>query len=274
VELGGGRGSYPFARWEDIDRIIRPFLDQEGFALTFNSQIRTEAGGGLVVTGILMHRDGHSITAHMPLPLDTGPGRNNLQATGSTLSYGKRYVAEMLLNIVREGDDDDGVRGGLQPITDDQLADLAMRCKRLGVSLDSFCRTLAVETLADLDQSAYPIAINLLSARERRVSPSDDQSSAPDLAVAIEPAPRLGDTPARARRGRARQPPASFTLTPPGEVPPEYERLMSLMATCSSLRDLKLFADNNELDINRLSPHEQRDFWQSYHDRLERMPEQ
>jgi hypothetical protein len=27
---------------------------------------------------------------------------------GSTLSYGKRYTAEMLLNIVREGDDKDG----------------------------------------------------------------------------------------------------------------------------------------------------------------------
>jgi hypothetical protein len=44
----------------------------------------------------------------MVLQLDTGPGRNQNQAMGSTLSYGKRYTAEMLLNIVREGEDTDG----------------------------------------------------------------------------------------------------------------------------------------------------------------------
>jgi hypothetical protein len=41
---------------------------------------------------------------------------------GSSLSYGKRYTTEMLLNIVREGDDDDGVRA--EAIDETQKAEL------------------------------------------------------------------------------------------------------------------------------------------------------
>jgi len=110
----------PFARWEDMAKVIEPLLEAEGFRLSFNSAPRQGDGGGLVVTGTLLHRDGHSRSASMPLPLDTGPGRNNLQAQGSTLSYGKRYTTEMLLNIVRDGDDDDGKRGGDKFITPEQ----------------------------------------------------------------------------------------------------------------------------------------------------------
>jgi hypothetical protein len=106
VRLGEGKGSYPFAKWEDMDKIIRPLLAEEGFALSFTTHDRE--GSGAVITGKLRHRDGHSETAQMSLPADFGPGRNDLQAMGSALQYGKRYCAEMLLNIVREGVDNDG----------------------------------------------------------------------------------------------------------------------------------------------------------------------
>jgi hypothetical protein len=111
-----------FAKWEDMDRVIRPLYTAEGFSLSFNSQPRPGEGGGLIVTGTLMHEQGHSREASMPLPLDSGPDRNNLQAAGSTLSYGKRYCAEMLLNIVREGQDDDAAASSF--ITGDQKAEL------------------------------------------------------------------------------------------------------------------------------------------------------
>jgi hypothetical protein len=80
-------------------------MAEEGFTLSFDSKPHDR---GITITGTLLHRDGHSRSATMLLDEDRGPGRNNLQAMGSTLSYGKRYTAEMLLNIVREGDDKDG----------------------------------------------------------------------------------------------------------------------------------------------------------------------
>ena len=131
-QSGKARGSIPFARWEDMDTIIRPLMAKEGFALSFDSAPRTAEGGGLIVTGTLMHRDGHHRTASIPLALDTGPGRNNLQAMGSSLSYGKRYTAEMLLNIIREGEDDDGKLGGTKFITPEQVDELVALAKDAG----------------------------------------------------------------------------------------------------------------------------------------------
>lgn len=116
--------SVPFARWEDMAAIIEPLLEAEGFRLSFDSEERAQAGGGIIVTGTLLHRDGHSRSARMPLALDTGPGRNNLQAMGSSLSYGKRYTTEMLLNIVRDGVDDDAKSSGTKFILEADATEL------------------------------------------------------------------------------------------------------------------------------------------------------
>lgn len=168
VELGQGKGSYPFAKWEDIDRIIRPLMTEEGFTLSFNSAARTADGGGLIVTGTLLHRDGHSIAASIPLALDTGPGRNNLQAMGSTLSYGKRYCAEMLLNIVREGDDDDGVAGGSEPISDEECAELSRGLQETKSNLDIFLDYMGVAAIPDIQKRDLTRARNAIEAKRRK----------------------------------------------------------------------------------------------------------
>lgn len=105
ASLGAGRG-YRFARWEDMDAVIRPLLREAGMWLSFDSQ--QGADGGMTIECTLTHTAGHATKASIYLPLDSGPGRNPLQQIGSTISYGKRYAAEMVLNIVREDEDDDG----------------------------------------------------------------------------------------------------------------------------------------------------------------------
>lgn len=104
----GVKGEVSFATWEDINAIIQPILREENFGLTYSSR---QDGDIIVVIGTLVHMHGHSITAEAGGPPDTGPGRNQLQAIGSTITYLKRYVTEMLLNIVRKGQDDDGTGG-------------------------------------------------------------------------------------------------------------------------------------------------------------------
>lgn len=111
-----------FARWEDIMREIQPILDNEGFALSFNTAPRQGDGGGLIVTGTLLHVAGHSRSACIPLPLDASGGKNNLQAYGSAFSYGCRYTARMLLNFVTTDEDDDGKAAGEGKPAGDKLA--------------------------------------------------------------------------------------------------------------------------------------------------------
>lgn len=155
----------PFARWEDMAAIIEPLLDAEGFRLAFNSDMRPGDGGGLIVTGTLLHRGGHSRSAKMPLALDNGPGRNNLQAMGSTLSYGKRYTTEMLLNIVRDGDDDDGKLGGTKFITDDQATELQDLIGKAGFEESAWLQRRAgteIKSVHEVEQQSFVILSNML----------------------------------------------------------------------------------------------------------------
>lgn len=114
-----------YARWEDIEKAIRPCYTSEGFSLSFQIAPRTTDGGGLMVSAVLRHEAGHKeIGDPIPVPLDTSGGKNNVQAYGSALSYGKRYAAFAALNIVTEGDDDDGVAVGARNLTKEQAADI------------------------------------------------------------------------------------------------------------------------------------------------------
>lgn len=102
--------STPYALWEDISTAIRPILAEHHFALTFRTG--TTAEGRITVTGILCHAGGHSEETTITLQHDSTGSKNSVQAVGSSISYGKRYTAGLLLNIVSKGEDDDGKAAG------------------------------------------------------------------------------------------------------------------------------------------------------------------
>lgn len=169
VDLGAGKGSYKFAKWEDMDKVIRPIMQREGFTLSFDSQPKD--GGGIVVTGTLLHSGGHSRSASIPLALDTGAGRNNLQAMGSTLSYGKRYTAEMLLNIVREDEDDDGKRGGTHFIANEQVEQIRALLRDAGRQEGPFLDRLfsgQVRSVEEIEVAQFIIVKNTLDGIVRQ----------------------------------------------------------------------------------------------------------
>jgi hypothetical protein len=103
-----------YAKFEDINEAVKPILHTHGFAITF----RTDTSNGHVkVTGVLTHRLGHRETTDLILPVDVSGSKNPVQAIGSSVSYGKRYVSEALLNLTSRGQDDDGT-GGNKPVPD------------------------------------------------------------------------------------------------------------------------------------------------------------
>jgi ERF superfamily len=115
----------PYATLENIDRMTRPLLKAHGFSLSFDT--KSQDGKGYLITGFLRHREGHVETSSILLPIDTGPGRNATQAVASTISYGRRHLYKMMLNIVEEGEDDDGAQQPHGYITQSQ-ADTLRQC--------------------------------------------------------------------------------------------------------------------------------------------------
>jgi hypothetical protein len=103
-----------YAKWEDIDRVIRPILQRFNLALSFD--VAERQTGGVLVTPILTHANGHTERGSaMPVPADISGSKNAAQAIGSATSYGKRYTGGAMLNLITEGLDDDGF-GGQVPV--------------------------------------------------------------------------------------------------------------------------------------------------------------
>lgn len=105
--------STPYAKHEDIQRVLRPLLLAHGFALSYESAWPDD--GKVQITAILTHREGHSRKSVFVGPADTTGSKNGMQALGSTIAYGRRYATADLLNITTRKMDDDGKTGGAEP---------------------------------------------------------------------------------------------------------------------------------------------------------------
>lgn len=108
VERAKGHNDKKYAPLEDIVEVVRPILARHGFSLSH----RTEwPGNGTVrIVGILAHRDGHERTSEFITGADKSGNKNDVQAYGSSMSYGRRYTTNDLLCIVTRGEDDDARR--------------------------------------------------------------------------------------------------------------------------------------------------------------------
>lgn len=73
-----------------------------------------ETGEVIKVTCVVTHKLGHSEKCEMSAPPDTGPGRNKIQAVGSTTTYLQRYSLMSLLGLAAKDMDNDGKNAGQQ----------------------------------------------------------------------------------------------------------------------------------------------------------------
>lgn len=118
-----------FARFEDINEAVRPVLSRHGFSVRFETGMTDD--NRIKVVGVLSGW-GHRERSEFVLPHDSTGSKNNVQAIGSSTSYGKRYALCALLNITTRGEDDDGTKGGEragpEPITAEQADKIVNRC--------------------------------------------------------------------------------------------------------------------------------------------------
>jgi len=158
--------STPYALWEDINEAIRPVLHKYGFALAF--RIKKEADR-VEVTSVLSHNQGHSDECTLSLPMDTTGSKNNVQAIGSSISYGKRYGALALLNITTRGEDDDGRKAGAPAsINEQQRQELSDLMDQTAVDEAKFFAFFRIEYLAELPSSRFGEAKAMLEAKKAR----------------------------------------------------------------------------------------------------------
>lgn len=169
VELGQGRGRYPFTTYENMDRVLRPLLNKHGLALQFWSS-EPESKDAVIVHGALIGY-GWQREATYSVPPDTGPGRNALQARGSAQTYAKRYIADLLCNIVRIGKDDDGRMGAGSALIDAaQVAELDSLIKATLSNEAAFLKAMVTdaEKIEDVRVRDYARLVMVLNEKLKK----------------------------------------------------------------------------------------------------------
>jgi hypothetical protein len=161
-----------YARYEDIDTLVRPLLAEHGFALAFDSKAPSVDNDKAKWTFscVLSHRDGHTETKCLFLPVDQSGGKNPVQAMGSTVSYARRYLLEMHLNLVKVDEDDDG-NGGGATITQAQADEIRRGLEAAKGDPARFFKLFEVTRFEDIQARDYKRAMLFVESKRSAVKP-------------------------------------------------------------------------------------------------------
>ncbi len=142
-----------YALLKDIISKTRPVLAEYGFSLSFSTEI---TDNDVVVTAELAHEQGHTRRNSLPLPRDTGAGRNAVQAVGSTQTYGQRYTAQAILGLsLGEDTEDDGETGAPAPNTmQDSWAQTVVQDMHPNATKEERARAVADAIIASFDRKS------------------------------------------------------------------------------------------------------------------------
>ncbi len=153
-----------YARYEDIDLVVRPLLAEEGFSISFNTD--DSVPGKLRVTGTLSHRMGHSRPTTIPLPIE-GQFMSGAQAVGSTVSFGKRYCVIDLLNLITVGEDNDA-QGDPSTVSEEQAMTIETLLQDTKADRKKFLAWAGVSSVAEILARNYGTVVKALEARKRQ----------------------------------------------------------------------------------------------------------
>jgi hypothetical protein len=160
----------PYAYWADILEACSPAMLEHGFGISF--RYATADDGKIIITGILSHRDGHSEESSIPLIHETSGSKNPVQAMGSSISYGMRYMGIMLLGVASKAEDDDGKgvgAGAVDYITDDQATEIEILLGHTQSDREAFLKFFKCETLEAMPREVGVSAVAWLKAKRDRM---------------------------------------------------------------------------------------------------------
>lgn len=148
-----------YAKLETINQVVKKTYTEQGFALSFGTDV-SPIDGYVRVTCDIMHSVGHSKLKFVDLPLDDSGmqgkiNKTKMHATASSFSYGERYLICMIFNIVISGKDDDGQGyGQFEEIMEHNAA--LRECLESVVAIKHFLAdeewSMAAEALMEIDE--------------------------------------------------------------------------------------------------------------------------
>lgn len=162
------RPAYKHATLGNIIATLTPSLSENGLSATWST---AQEPHGVTVTCILRHEAGHMESVSLTAKPDSGQGRNDVQAIGSTITYLQRYTLLAITGVAASDQDDDGGGSGdrgQQYITDEQCDEIAALLHATNSDFANFLKWLKVETIATIPRGMFRRAISALEAKAKQ----------------------------------------------------------------------------------------------------------
>ena len=157
-EEGQQGHNFKYATFESINKVVKPILAGHGLFVNFTTNF---VEGGVQVTAIITHKDGHREQSTGLYPFDKSGSKNDIQAVGSAISYGKRYQQNALLNITTFAEDDDGF-ASQKKVDLEQIKMLNKGLLSGDLRSDELCKYMDVSKLSDIPAERYAEAIQFI----------------------------------------------------------------------------------------------------------------
>ncbi len=159
-----------YADLEQVNAAIVPVYTKHGFSLSFGTA-DCPGEGHFRITCLVSHVSGHSRNYQADVPNDmTGmKGNQNKTAThgfGSTMSYGRRYLALLIFNITLTNEDNDGNKPG-ETLSDEQIANIEALLTETASDKAKFLRYLKVSSLEEIPAKNYSAVVKIIEAKRK-----------------------------------------------------------------------------------------------------------
>lgn len=168
MDRGPGKGQIPYAKREDIDAMLRPIYQAEGFTVTWDAPINENR---IQVIGRFTAH-GHTETREWSCSPDTSGGKQPPQAAGSTISYGQRYISKMFWDVIEVGADTNGAKTeDVTAIDQKQAEEIRVRMNNLpqskpGFLLSKLCEKYGVKSPEEIRLSQVDLVMKDVAATE------------------------------------------------------------------------------------------------------------
>jgi hypothetical protein len=157
-----------YADLEAINSQAMPIITRHGFSTSFGTD-KSPLENHYGVTALVSHSGGHSRLYRGDIPLDSAgikgsKNKTDTHAFGSTMSYGRRYLLEMIWNISTK-DDDGNAAGNDEPISEEQMESILELISQTESDAEKFCKFMKIDNIKAMPLSKFGKAEKLLKAK-------------------------------------------------------------------------------------------------------------
>jgi hypothetical protein len=166
ADCGNPQTHSRYASYFALDKALRPIYTGQGLSLSFNTE-PCERENYVRIT-CRVSKGGFGRDYRIDMPADGKGARGNdvmtrTHATGSAVTYGRRYLLGMIFNIVVGGNvdgDDDGNAAGdtgssRRTISEEQYAEIQSAIVDAGADIQTFCTVFGIKEVRDLPAKKF-----------------------------------------------------------------------------------------------------------------------